>query len=40
MQTPLDELYDQYNRFVPDAEIQSEIEECHRPRQVAPLAGA
>lgn len=30
MQKPLDELYDQYNRFVPDTEIQQEIEECHR----------
>jgi hypothetical protein len=30
MQTPLDELYDQYNRFVPDTEIQQKIEECHQ----------
>ncbi len=30
MQNPLDELYDQYNRFVPDAEIQKEIEACHQ----------
>ncbi|MEA4969819.1 MAG: XRE family transcriptional regulator [Candidatus Pelethousia sp.] len=30
MQNPLDELYDQYNRFAPDAEIQRKIEECHQ----------
>ncbi len=30
MQNPLDELYDQYNRFVPDAEIQKKIEACHQ----------
>lgn len=30
MQSPLDELYDQYNRFIPDAEIQREIEACHQ----------
>ncbi|WP_349947433.1 DUF6809 family protein [Lacrimispora sp. BS-2] len=26
----MDDLYDQYNRFVPDAEIQRQIEECHQ----------
>ena len=30
MQTPLDELYDQYNRFTHDAEIQKEIEAYHQ----------
>lgn len=30
MQNPLEELYDQYNRFTPDAEIQKEIEACHQ----------
>ena len=30
MQNPLDELYDQYNRFAPDTEIQREIEACHQ----------
>lgn len=30
MQNQLDELYDQYNRFVPDAEIQRQIEKCHQ----------
>jgi len=30
MQNPLDELYDRYNRFVPDAEIQKKIEACHQ----------
>ncbi len=30
MQKPLEELYDQYNRFVPDAEIQEKIETCHQ----------
>lgn len=30
MQNQLDELYDQYNRFVPDTEIQREIEACHQ----------
>lgn len=30
MQNPLDGLYEQYNRFVPDPEIQREIEACHQ----------
>lgn len=30
MQSPLGELYDQYNRFIPDTETQQEIEECHQ----------
>lgn len=30
MQNPLDELYDQYNCFVPDTEIQKKIEACHQ----------
>ncbi len=30
MENSLDELYDQYNRFVPDTEIQRKIEECHQ----------
>jgi hypothetical protein len=30
MQNPLDELYDRYNRFVPDTEIQKKIEACHQ----------
>lgn len=30
MQNLLDELHDQYNRFVPDIDIQKKIEECHQ----------
>ena len=30
MQNPLDDLYDQYNRFIPDTETLREIEECHQ----------
>ncbi|SBV98586.1 conserved hypothetical protein [uncultured Eubacteriales bacterium] len=30
MQKPLDELHDQYNHFIPDAETQQEIEKCHQ----------
>lgn len=30
MQNLLDELYDRYNCFVPDAEVQKKIEACHQ----------
>lgn len=30
MQKPLDELYDQYNRFIPGTKTQQEIEKCHQ----------
>lgn len=32
-----EQLYDQYNRFVPDTEIQREIEDYHQPPILKPF---
>ncbi|MGF7141645.1 hypothetical protein HNQ56_000055 [Anaerotaenia torta] len=37
MQPPLDELYDQYNRFVPDTEIQRKIEDYRQQPILKPF---